>query len=185
MEAILEAASKLADRLDTNPSRRDLLLLLKKVIVQADQVGIHLGVDGLQMACAAEQDNYADIKLGGKNIHIITHPIHLKRCGQGKRLILGQGTNKRADPSLVKAITRAHCWFDELKAGASFKDIAKQTSVDQRHIARTIRLAFLAPDITEAILTGNAPQDLNTEDLLRLKTLPVDWEVQRRILGFV
>jgi site-specific DNA recombinase len=63
-----------------------------------------------------------------------------------------------------------------MKAGASFKDIAKQISVDQRHIARTIRLAFLAPDITEAILTWNAPQDMNTDNLLRLKTLPVDWE---------
>jgi len=36
------------------------------------------------------------------------------------------------------------------------------------------RLAFLAPDITEAIIKGGAPQDLTTEKLLKLPSLPAD-----------
>jgi site-specific DNA recombinase len=86
---------------------------------------------------------------------------------------------------LLKAIARAHCWFDDLKAGSSYKTIANREGIDQRHIARTIRLAFLAPNITEAILKGREPQDLTTDRLLRLPKLPIDWQTQRELLGFI
>jgi hypothetical protein len=44
-------------------------------------------------------------------------------------------------------------------------------------------LAFLAPDIVEAILQGRQPVELT---VLRLKRigLPLSWVEQRRLLGF-
>jgi site-specific DNA recombinase len=48
-------------------------------------------------------------------------------------------------------------------------------------VRKAIRVAFLAPDITEAILTGNHPKSLTLTDLQ--KTLPLDWNGQRRALN--
>jgi len=46
-------------------------------------------------------------------------------------------------------------------------------------------IAFLAPDITEAILDGRQPTELSAARLKRMRDLPLDWQQQRRYLGFV
>ena len=46
-----------------------------------------------------------------------------------------------------------------------------------------MRLAFLAPDITLAILDGRQPPDLTAQKLLRGIELPHTWEDQRTALG--
>jgi hypothetical protein len=46
-------------------------------------------------------------------------------------------------------------------------------------------LAYLAPDITQAILEGRQPVDLTAFRLKRIGALPVSWAEQRRLLGFV
>ena len=46
-------------------------------------------------------------------------------------------------------------------------------------------LAFLAPDITDAILDGRQPTELSAARLKRMRDLPPDWQQQRRYLGFV
>ncbi|HEY0958267.1 MAG TPA: recombinase family protein [Novosphingobium sp.] len=45
-------------------------------------------------------------------------------------------------------------------------------------------ICLLAPDIQKALLLGAAPPGLEAEQLLR-RDLPLDWEEQRRTLGFV
>jgi hypothetical protein len=47
-----------------------------------------------------------------------------------------------------------------------------------------MRLAFLAPDIVEAILDGRQPLELTAERLIRNSRLPISWPEQRRALGF-
>jgi hypothetical protein len=54
--------------------------------------------------------------------------------------------------------------------------------VTERYVGRIIRLAFLAPDIVEAILDGYQPADLELERLM--KGVPIGWNEQRRALGF-
>jgi site-specific DNA recombinase len=49
--------------------------------------------------------------------------------------------------------------------------------------ARLIRLNYLAPDIVAAIIDGNQPADLTRAKLAGCD-LPVDWELQRQMLGF-
>ena len=44
-------------------------------------------------------------------------------------------------------------------------------------------LAFLAPDIVEAILHGRQPVELATARLKRIR-LPLSWAEQRLVLGF-
>jgi site-specific DNA recombinase len=50
-------------------------------------------------------------------------------------------------------------------------------------VARVIHLAFLAPDIAQAIVDGRQPPDLTAERLMRLVPLPTTWQAQREHLG--
>ena len=54
-------------------------------------------------------------------------------------------------------------------------------NLDQSHVARTIRLALLAPDIIEAILNGQEPDGLPLWGLRR--DVPVVWEERRALLS--
>ena len=47
-----------------------------------------------------------------------------------------------------------------------------------------VRLSYLAPDITQAILDGRQPRDLTPEKLLEHSRLPLAWHDQRIVLGF-
>jgi hypothetical protein len=49
-------------------------------------------------------------------------------------------------------------------------------------VARLLRLGFLAPDITAAILANRHPPQM-TVDQLR-GPIPLDWNEQRRLFGF-
>ena len=46
---------------------------------------------------------------------------------------------------------------------------------------RLLRLAFLAPDIQQAILAGGQPRSLNLEQLIH-SDLPLAWSRQREML---
>jgi hypothetical protein len=56
--------------------------------------------------------------------------------------------------------------------------------MDKGEVSRVLPLAFLAPDIAEAILDGRQPPELTASRLKRLRNLPLNWEQQRRYLGF-
>lgn len=54
--------------------------------------------------------------------------------------------------------------------------------MNERYVGHHLRLAFLAPDIVEAILDGHQPVDLDMKRLLT-KNIPIAWEDQRRGFG--
>ena len=53
-----------------------------------------------------------------------------------------------------------------------------------RPFTRLVRLSYLAPDITQAILEGRQPRDLTADQLLAHSRLPLAWQEQRTLLGF-
>jgi site-specific DNA recombinase len=82
----------------------------------------------------------------------------------------------------VKAIARAHLWFEELISAraTSLAAIASREGVTDRYVARLIRLAFLAPKIVEAIAERGELADLK---LTPHVDLPFDWTTQKRVVG--
>jgi site-specific DNA recombinase len=87
---------------------------------------------------------------------------------------------------LIKAVVRAYAWFEMLKNRTveSITDIAKVEDVQRTYPSRIMPLAFLAPDITEAILKGRQPIDLSLDRPLAAMPLPLAWDAQRTALGF-
>ena len=68
--------------------------------------------------------------------------------------------------------------------GVPFAALAKREGVSPSYFTRLVRLSYLAPDITQAILDGRQPPDLTAEKLLEHSRLPLAWHDQRTALGF-
>jgi len=102
----------------------------------------------------------------------------LHRGKRGVRLIIADRSSgtQHPDPRLVTLIAKAHEAQRTLFSGAAPRG--------NRHIERLARLAYLAPDITAAILDGDQPKSLTSRKLLKLPALPLDWAEQRILLGF-
>jgi len=68
-------------------------------------------------------------------------------------------------------------WFEELAAGraASVPEIARREGVNVSYVGRLIRVAFLAPEIVEAIAAGRQPASLTADLLTRRTRLCADW----------
>jgi hypothetical protein len=78
-------------------------------------------------------------------------------------------------------MAKAHDWVDQIQKGTALNQraIAALTGLDERYVSRILPLAFLAPDITEAILDGRQPGALSLNDCVNL---PLNWFEQHRAL---
>ena len=87
---------------------------------------------------------------------------------------------------MIEAVTTANEWFSALKAGEteSVMALSDRHGVDKGDVSRILPLAFLAPDIVEAILDGRQPVEFTAYRLKRLHDLPPLWDDQRRLPGF-
>ena len=118
----------------------------------------------------------------------LTAAVAFKRRGVETKLMLPglDQPNQRArrDPALIKAIARGRAWFDELATGRapSLQALAKRDGITRRYIRRLVGLAFLSPELVDAILQGRQPVALTATRLTELD-LPLDWTEQRRLLA--
>jgi hypothetical protein len=107
---------------------------------------------------------------------VIRVPMKFKRDRGRKQVIAPTGlegpvvfSRGQAQQALVLALARAHRWSRMLERG--------EVPIDQRTgraagrgpslIGRTLRLATLAPDITQAILAGQEPYGLSIRRLTK------------------
>jgi hypothetical protein len=114
--------------------------------------------------------------------------MKLKRCGGEMRLIIPgwAASDQRRQPvlSLIKAVSRASDWVRRMEGG-EFKhqrDLAKATKIEPRYINAILRVAFLAPEIVEAIIDGRQPPDLTLGSLTGV--LSMSWQLQKKLISF-
>jgi site-specific DNA recombinase len=114
-------------------------------------------------------------------------PLAMKRRGVETRIVIGGGAQppRPVDPALLKAVSRARKWFDELASGRvrSLAEIARREGITRRYVERLARLAFVAPAIVGAICQGQQPAELSAETLLNRINLPLEWTQQEHALG--
>jgi hypothetical protein len=105
--------------------------------------------------------------------------INMVRLRHGHQRL--QPAQTEAAASLVVAIARAYTWQQLLLSGAyrSVQHLATSLGCDASYVAHTLNLALLAPDIIEAIVQGLPALTLKTMP----KTIPMDWDAQRIMLG--
>ena len=86
-------------------------------------------------------------------------------------------------PSLVKAVARAHAWYERIVAGevTTIDQLARKSGLTRRYVRRILQFAHLSPQITEALLTGKHRPNLMLKELMH--GVPFSWrEQEKRIL---
>jgi DNA invertase Pin-like site-specific DNA recombinase len=104
-------------------------------------------------------------------------PFQLRKRGVEARLIIGDQASD-VDATLLRNIARAHRYFDLVRSGKTFREIAEVEGVSKRRVQHLIELAFLAPDVIRAVREGRQPVGLTSEWLKRHAFSPV-WSEQR------
>jgi hypothetical protein len=172
------------------PTRKRAVLaaLIERVEVRVDQVDIHLRPRGLGVLfdiSVTPSQSMLD-----EETVILSVPARLHRAGMEIRMLIN-GTDPFAvvkpDPRLIKLLVRARRFNATLvqSDGVAFAALALRAGVSRSYFTRVVRLSYLAPDITQAILEGRQPLDLTAEKLLAHSRLPLAWHDQRTALGFV
>jgi len=83
-------------------------------------------------------------------------------------------------PSLVKAVARAHGWYERIVAGevTTIGQLALKSGLTRRYVRRILQFANLSPQITEALLTGKHRPNLTLKEILR--GVPLNWREQEK-----
>ena len=110
-------------------------------------------------------------------------PIRVTRDWSKKHdtQVITDPSSREPDQTLQKAVVRAHVWLDDLSQGSqsSIEDLAAVVKLHPKVIRQGLRLAFLAPALTQAALDGHAAMMLNRIP----KLLPLSWSEQKNLLG--
>jgi site-specific DNA recombinase len=185
----LNLSRELADRLQQSASqerREEISMLVARITITGGTLVLEIRLSKLLQNIGIT--NIAPSDTGATEAaHEIKVPFTLRRRGVETKLVVSdQPQTAPTDPVLVTTIARAHDWFQQLTAGGqpSVNDIACGQGIAPNEISRMLPLAFLAPDIVQAILSGRHPADLTAKRLTRLQSLPMDWQQQRQMLGF-
>ena len=119
-----------------------------------------------------------------ETIHIRI-PMKLRKRAGRKEIVLPRAATGKvpAQEALARAVARAWKWQGMLESGEanSISALATRFHVDHSYVARTLRLASLAPDIVEAVVRGDEPEGLTLGRLMR--PWPARWDEQSKTLG--
>jgi hypothetical protein len=186
LRKLLSRAASMAAALGGSPAERAKLVreLVEKIIVDEKTLTIKLRRDlllgGDGPSCASDEPSDSAVQL--------TADAAFTRHGAETKLVLPgfpqQNRSSRCDPVLIKAIARGRAWFEELAIGRarSLQELAKRDGISRRYIRRLVGLAFLSPQLVDAILQGRQPVELTATRLTELN-LPLDWTEQHKLLA--
>ncbi|HVJ70910.1 MAG TPA: hypothetical protein VM531_05270, partial [Sphingomicrobium sp.] len=160
----IRAQRELADDLSrmSVPAQRDMLI--------ERGVKVTLGTDGIHV-------QFTDVK----ETATISLPARVVHRGPEKRIVVDGDEGGSPDPVLAKLVAHA---LSLRSATLSGKPDNLTGHYSKRHRWQLLRIAFLAPDILGAIMEGRQPPGLTGRRLLRATDIPLDWNEQRRLLGF-
>lgn len=118
---------------------------------------------------------------------VIERPISLRRRGKETRIVLADNAQRAAAPdeNMIRMLRKAHFYLAQLTdgSGRSISEVATANEMDRSDFSRVLRLAFLAPKITDQILSFAQPPELTAQTILRLRELPHSWTEQYELLG--
>jgi site-specific DNA recombinase len=188
LRRVIARAAAAADELRGEPpehQRQLLSTLFHRIVLHSESIRIEVKRSGLAGLVGEPDTNITE---GSEGFLDLVVPIQLKRRGVEAKLVM-QTVGERASPpdtTLVALLADAHRWIDDLAQGraASVRDLARRNHRDSGEVSRTLPLAFLAPDIVEAIVEGRQSIGLTPRQFKRIGVLPFRWDDQRRRLGF-
>ncbi len=171
--------------------RRLLSVLVDRIIVNRET--LELGIRPARLPGLLRSTNdwrRLDDRPTGhdESVLTLTVPARLRRAGLETRLLIegaGGGTRGEPDRSLLRLIALAYRYNQAFTGGGrSISEMANEAGVARSYFTRILRLSFLAPEITRAILQGRQPRGLTAIKLTADTRIPIAWEAQRTTLHF-
>jgi site-specific DNA recombinase len=88
--------------------------------------------------------------------------------------------DRQVDQKLLQAVVRSHAWLADLNGCryASIEELAESVKVHPKVVRQALRLAFLSPQVTSAILEGDQPKWLTLRQIP--KRLPLAWNTHQQ-----
>lgn len=152
-------------------SKGDLLSLVERVSIAPGKIAIEISATAIAEQLAFDHDRISDDQL-----NLEAAFTHRKR-GVETRLVLTD-TPATRDETLFKNLALAHRYFDMIRSGKTYAEIADAESASKRRIQHLVELAFLAPDIIRGVWEGRQPVGL-TSEWLKSHAIPSVWKEQR------
>ncbi len=106
-----------------------------------------------------------------------------KKRGVETKFIIGSTQTNNYDPVLVQNIAKANAYYNAIKQGQTFDQIARQYRTSKRRVQHLIDLAFTSPNLVAMIMEGEQPPTLTTQ-FLRDHPLPSNWDEQMKLVTF-
>src|SRR5438309_2645624 len=161
---MLDRATRFAAALNRSPAERARVVrdLIEKVVIEEDAIMIRVRRSPLLGRAVMPPLS----KNPGDSPIELTTPVAFRRRGVEMRLVLpavaSQNDRSKCDPTLIKAIARGRAWFEELAAGRarSLRELAERDGITRRYVRRLVDLAFLSPELAEALLQGRQSVEL-------------------------
>jgi hypothetical protein len=111
------------------------------------------------------------------NIRIVI-PLTIRRRNGRPKVLPPENLSARQvraqDPHILKALGRAWAWRRKLDSGevATAGDLAKLEGVTERFVSRTMRLAYLSPEVLERLVVRREPPAISLVELIDTTYLP-------------
>jgi DNA invertase Pin-like site-specific DNA recombinase len=190
-QPVLQALRQHRPDLAAAPNRELIGRCVDRVVIDSDTIAITLrdGVSGSEheQQDAADAEASAETAVAMSVLRIPWAPMNSKRRREVILPAQAEVPDQRpiraeTRATLVRAIALGRRWLDELSAGSipGPAAIASREGCSQRHVERTISLAFLAPDLVQAAIEGRLPRGVGAS---RLIDLPSEWRRQWQMLG--
>ncbi|GAA5053594.1 hypothetical protein GCM10023208_15710 [Erythrobacter westpacificensis] len=104
------------------------------------------------------------------------------RTGRAVRLVQDNGAHLKPDgpdKALIRLVAKARSWWAIIAQGVLDPTaLARKEGVTVSYVTRVVRLAFLSPEIVEAIMAGGLKAGIDGSELMRAGTIDPDWEQQ-------
>jgi hypothetical protein len=171
-------AAELTDvskRLQEQGNVTEHLALIERVDLQPGSLTVRLdkAMFADRLRYVPEQINPPELTIGS--------PFQMLRRGVELKLQLGHPPAE-IDRTLVQNIMKGCNWMALVIAGKTFSEIAEAEGVSKRRVQDVTNLALLAPDVLDGIATGEQPDGLTTDYLIKTR-FPAVWSEQREQLA--
>ena len=154
---------------------KTLLGLIERVQITPGNIQISIAAKGIAEHLTVDVTRICDEHL------TLQSDFRDRKRGVETKLILADAVGPR-DDTLFKNIALAHRYFDMIRSGKTYTEIAEAEGASKRRVQHLVELAFLAPDIVRDVWEGVQPVGL-TSHWLKSHAFPPMWTAQRDLFG--
>lgn len=155
----------------TDCARTTRLALVARIDIAPGEIRVAISAERLAKLLGVDQPRVSEDLLS------VSSPFQHRKRGVETKLFIGHEP-AGVDETLLRNIARAHRYFELVRSGKTFGEIAESEGVSKRRIQQLIELAFLAPDVIRSMHTGRQPNGLTSDWLMRYAISPL-WSEQR------